>query len=143
MATLKDLRESIVHVFSAMVPTIQSAKERVWDPFTDGFLPIVQRAILIRQYGCFDTILHLNENSRGYAAVVLLRPAVEELIWCKYLDTINTSIANRLLLVMSQLEANDSLKAQDDYLERTATKELGLSYIWTVWVALILLCEKI
>jgi hypothetical protein len=126
MATLDELRDSVVHVLTGMTPTIDSARKRTWDPRIDGVLPIVQRAVLVRQYECLDTILYLEKNLRGYAGVVLLRPAVEELIWCKYLDTIDGVLANTLVLLISQIEVEDSLKAQDGYLGRAATKKLGL-----------------
>ena len=56
----------------------------------------------------------------------LLRPACEELIWAKYLATIDKGSANELLLCLAQKEIHDSLVAQDGYLGRTATKEAGL-----------------
>lgn len=122
MATLDELRDSVVHVLTGITPTIDSARKRTWNPRIDGVLPIVQRAVLVRQYECLDTILYLEKNLRGYAGVVLLRPAVEELIWCKYLDTIDGVLANTLVLLISQIEVEDSLKAQDGYLGRTAQK---------------------
>ena len=89
MATFDELRDSVVHVLTGMTPTIDSARKRTWNPRIDGVLPIVLRAVFVRQYECLDTILYLEKSLRGYAGVVLLRPAVEELIWCKYLGTID------------------------------------------------------
>ena len=82
--------------------------------------------MLIRQYECLESIVHLVQNDRGYAGVSLLRPACEELIWAKYLTHLDDGDANDLLLYLVRKEMFDTLKAQDDHIGRTRTKELGL-----------------
>jgi len=126
VATLDDLKKAVTEVLDALVPTIASAKRRAWNPEVDGVLPLLRRAVLVRQYECLQAILDLEKGGRGYAGVTLLRPAVEELIWCKYFSHIDHSVGSLLARVMSALEMQDSLKAQDDYLGRSATKDLGL-----------------
>lgn len=121
-----ELRDSVALVLSMGSPVIERAQVRKWDPEQDGLLPLIYRAVLIRQYDLLSTILHLEETERGYAAVVLLRPAVEELIWCSYLSQIEVSAANRLLSLMNEGEVHDNLKAEYDFSGKGATESLGL-----------------
>ena len=51
-----------------------------WDG-TQGYLPIIRRSILRRQLDSLEAIVGLVESHHGDAAVPLLRPACEELLW--------------------------------------------------------------
>lgn len=93
---------------------------------SDGFLPIIRRSVLRRQFDAVETIVELVKIKRGYASVGLLRPSCEELIWLTYLDTLQPAIAERLVASTSQDELLKSLKAQDTFAGRTITKELDL-----------------
>ena len=55
-----------------------------------------------------------------------MRPACEELIWIKYLDSIPPILSEKLVMYIAQDELYKSLHAQDDVAGRTATKLLGL-----------------
>lgn len=126
MGNNDELRDSVALVLSEGGPVVERAQARKWDPEQDGVLPFIYRAVLIRQHDLLSTVLHLEETERGYAAVVLLRPAVEELIWCSYLSQIEVSAANRLVSLMSVEEVHDSLKAEYDFSGKGATESLGL-----------------
>ena len=122
---LRSLCENVSVVLAEMKPVIDSSAKLAWQP-SAGIRHVIFRAMLIRQYECLESIVHLVENDRGYAGVSLLRPACEELIWAKYLTKLDDGDANELLLCLLKKEVFDTLKAQDDYKGRTWTKELGL-----------------
>jgi uncharacterized protein DUF5677 len=122
---IRSLSDNVSFLLSEMKPVIDSSAKLAWQPST-GYRRVIFRAILIRQYECLESILHLVENERGYAGVSLLRPACEELIWGKYLTQLDEDAANELLLCMVSKEIFETLKAQDDHIGRTRTKELGL-----------------
>ena len=118
---IQALRNDISVVLTEMKPLIESAGRFRWDP-QRGLLPVIRRAILCRQYECLECILHLVEHNRGYAGVPLLRPACEELIWAKYLSSLDEVSAYNLLLCVAQKEMFDSLTAQDNFLGRNETE---------------------
>jgi hypothetical protein len=122
---IRSLHKNVSLVLTEMKPVIDSSSKLAWEPST-GFRRLIFRAILIRQYECLDSIVHLVENNRGYAGVALLRPACEELIWAKYLAQLDDGDANDLLLCLVRKEMFETLKAQDDHIGRTQTKKLGL-----------------
>jgi len=66
-----------------------------WDG-TQGFLPIIRRSMLRRQLDSLAVALELVESNRGYAAVSLLRPACEELLWLRYFNTLPSADATSL-----------------------------------------------
>jgi hypothetical protein len=119
------LRDDVRIVLGELKPVVDSASQVRWKP-SEGYLRLIRRATLSRQYDCLDSIAHLVEHERGYAAVYLLRPSCEELIWAKYLVQIEQELANELLQCLVQKEIFENLKAQDDYTGRTVTKESGL-----------------
>ena len=123
---IEHLRNDISIILEEIRPFIESAARFHWNPSTMGYLPLIRRAMLCRQYECFECILQLVEHSRGYAGVPLLRPACEELIWAKYLTLIDKDSANDLLLCLTQKEMFDSLVAEDNYAGRTQTTKSGL-----------------
>lgn len=90
-------------------------------------MPLVRSALLRRQYECLSVAVELVNVGHGFAAVGLLRPACEEMLWAKYLGSINRKDAERLLRVMARKELADSLKAQDDHVGHSTTEQLGLS----------------
>ena len=123
---IDQLRDAVSVILSEMNPVIESAARFRWNPSTMGFLPLIRRAMLCRQYECLECILSLVEQNRGYAGVPLLRAACEELIWAKYLALIEKEPANELLISLAQKELLDSPVAQDNYGGRTDTKRFGL-----------------
>jgi hypothetical protein len=123
---IESLNRDVRLILGEMGPLIDSASKLQWDRPTMGYLPLIRRAILCRQHEFLESICHLAEQERGYAAVPMLRPACEELIWAKYLCLIDEASANDLLLCLAQKEMHDSLAAQDGYLGRDGTISLGL-----------------
>jgi hypothetical protein len=122
---IAEFRTEVDRFLSATRPVIDSASAFKWDP-SSGFLAIIRRAIIRRQFESLETTAHLVDSGRGFAAVSQLRPACEELIWAKYLAKLDPSVANELIGTFLRTEIYDSLTAQDQYLGRSATKEMGL-----------------
>jgi hypothetical protein len=122
---LQELHDNVTTILKAMAPAIEHASRLAWNP-TDGLLPVVQRAVLRRQYDSLDAIVHLVDSHRGYAGVPLLRPACEELFWLRYLHQMDPQVAERLVICMTQEEYLASIRAQDTYAGRSATRDMGL-----------------
>src|SRR5262245_10313395 len=125
MANVEDLQKSVQEVLDTLRPLVDAASDLPWD-MKDGFVPIVRRAILRRQFDSLEVISHLVDQKKGYAAGPLLRPACEEAIWIKYLAGIERGDSEELLKCIMSEELLASLRAQDAYGGRAATKELGL-----------------
>jgi len=66
-----------------------------WDG-TQGFFPVIRRSMLRRQLESLAVAVELVDTNRGYAAVALLRPACEELLWLKYFNTLSSIDAKAL-----------------------------------------------
>ena len=125
MMNVDDLQKDVQLVLDSMRSFVEAASDLTWSP-SDGFLPVIYRSILRRQFDSLDAISHLVAQKRGDSAITLLRPSCEELIWIKYLASIAATDAEKLIVNITDLELINSLKAQDDYGGRTVTKELGL-----------------
>ena len=97
-----------------------------WQP-SDGFLGLIYRAIGVRQHEALTAIVGLVTQEQGHAAVALLRPACEELIWLKYLTSIEPSKAEALMLLLANLEVRENLQVQRDFVGKDAMHELGFS----------------
>jgi len=125
MPDVEALQNNVQGVLDSMRSFVETASDLPWNP-SDGFLPIVRRAILRRQFDSLEAISHLVAEKKGYAAGPLLRPACEELIWIKYLAGIGHDDSEELLKCVATRELLDSLRAQDKYSGRAVTTQLGL-----------------
>ncbi len=92
-------------------PWIESACSLDWKP-SDGFGRIVVRAALRRQLESLDVVVDLAEGERGFAAVALLRPSCEELLWLRYLTSLSIDRFERLTMAMIGTGVLKGLKAQ-------------------------------
>ena len=126
MSNVDDLQKDVQLTLDSLRSSVESANDLTWKP-SEGFLPIMYRSILRRQFEYLDAISYLVAEERGYAAPPLLRPSSEELIWTKYFTSISSDDAEQLLQNIANLELIDSIKAQDDYAGRAVTEELGLA----------------
>lgn len=125
MPDVQRLQRDVQSILELMQPCIQAVNDLNWE-LSDGFLPIIYRATLVRQYDSLDVIASLVAEHKGFAAPALLRSSSEEFIWIKYLASIDAVDAEQLVVCIASNEQCENLKAQDDYGGRTATKQLGL-----------------
>ena len=116
---------AVTNLLSAFGPIVDFHSKLEWSR-DDGTLPLLRVAVLRRQYECLSVAASLVESAQGYAAVGMLRAACEEYMWIKYLARLSRVDAEQLVTLLAQSEKTDSLKAQDDYVGRRVTKELGL-----------------
>ena len=123
---VEELKQSIQIIILEFQPWIKAVSQIAWNP-EQGVMPLIERAILRRQFDCLDSIIYLVDGSRGYAAVPLLRAACEELLWVKYLRTMKPEIAEELMTCLVKGELLDNLSAQDAYSGSSVMDDLGLS----------------
>ena len=98
----------------ALRPWIESACSLDWSP-SDGFGRIIVRAALRRQLESLDVVIDLAEGDHGFAAVALLRPSCEELLWLRYLTSLSIDRFDRLTMAMIGTSVLKDLKAQVTY----------------------------
>lgn len=123
--TMYELNKNVRRVSEYLKPVVDTASQITWKPI-NGFMPLIRRAILCRQYDFLDTISFLVENERGYASVSFLRASCEELIWLKYLHQINSLDAEEVITNILQAEIFNNLEAQDEYGGRNSITTLNL-----------------
>jgi len=58
-----------------------------WEP-DEGLFPIVVRAAAVRQHEFMNSVITIAAGAYPFTAVAMLRPACEELIWLRYLKTL-------------------------------------------------------
>ncbi len=126
MSDLPTLRASTEKITLELRPLIDSVSDIKWLP-EHGYLILVRTAVLRRQYDALNATIHLIDHDLGYAAVPLLRPACEELIWIGCLKAIPHDAAERLVQCLTLHETGQSLRVQDAYAGSDVTKSLGLS----------------
>lgn len=119
------LQEDVQTALDAMRPLVEAASDRGPDEF-QGFLSVVRRAVLRRQFDALEAISHLVGEGRGYAAPPLLRPICEELIWISYSARIDSRDAEELVCCRACIELLELLEAQHAECGFAAMKELGL-----------------
>ena len=125
MAELNNLQKDVQLILDSMRTYVEKASELSWTP-SDGYLTVVLRAILRRQFEALEVISHLVTERNGFIAGPLLRPACEEVIWATYLISIPSDDAQELIPCIAQGEVLKSLRAQDQSAGRSVTKTLGL-----------------
>jgi hypothetical protein len=91
---------------------VQKLSAFAWNP-KDSLFPIILRVAVVRQHEVLAMFL---ESSKTLpSSVCTLRPACEELIWIRYLRSIDPGIRSRLVNALTQLEILESLEAQDRF----------------------------
>ena len=95
MSDRVQLVKSTRALLACLSPWIQEVSVVDWNGAT-GFTPILRRSALRRQFEALEVGVELVASERGYAAVPLLRPACEELLWLKYLDKLTADDGNLL-----------------------------------------------
>ena len=80
MLQVDNLQKNVQIILESMQGCVATTSDLSWNP-SEGFLTIIQRSILRRQFDSLEVISHLVSEGKGYAVGPLLRPACEELIW--------------------------------------------------------------
>src|SRR6266545_1227242 len=108
-----------------MSPWTSAMSVLEWDG-TQGYVPIIRRSTLRRQPDALDVAVELVETHRGFAAVSLLRPACEELLWLRYFNSMSPADARTLIECMIPLGLLKDLKAQSDEVGEREMAAIGL-----------------
>jgi hypothetical protein len=101
-----DFREALAAVREILDIT-RASLERLSTFEWESHLPIVHvicRAAACRQYEALRAALCLVDNNHGECAVPLLRPAIEEGLWLRYLESIPREDAESLLTCIMHSE---------------------------------------
>ena len=125
MAQVDDLQKNVQQILDSMRTYVEKSSDITWKD-KDDFLTIALISIIRRQFDSLEVISHLVKAGKGFAAGPLLRPACEELIWMKYLVSIELDAAKKLIIYLGIEEQLKSLRAQDNFAGRSATETLGL-----------------
>ncbi len=95
MTDREQLVKSVRRLLACLSPWIEEVSVLDWNG-TAGFAPVLRRSALRRQFEALGVSVGLVESEHGYAAVPLLRPACEELLWLRYLEKLSTDDAKLL-----------------------------------------------
>ena len=125
MEKIYELAQDIESFVSHIRPVVEHASKAAWSE-AQGTLTLMRRGVLRRQFDCLEAILLLVRANRGYAGVPLLRPACEEWIWVKYLNSMTEEEGEELFRCKAQREVQQALSAQNDYIGSAAMHDLGL-----------------
>ncbi len=125
MADRAQLVESVRALLACLSPWIDEVSVLDWDG-TAGFAPILRRSVLRRQFEALQVTVELVESEHGYAAVPLLRPACEELLWLRYLEKRTTDDARLLAECLVQSGLLRDLEAQAGEVGEEEMMAMGL-----------------
>jgi hypothetical protein len=110
---LKNLRRDIaVYLLESQSVTI-AARTGPW-PSSEGLLGVLHRTILLRQWDNLNAITCLIHYDLGHISGALLRAAYEELIWIKYLRSIQPKDAEELITCMYMSNTSDHAFKMDN-----------------------------
>ena len=103
-----------------------------WDDVMSDLRLLAVNHILRRQLESLDAALALAKMGLGHLAVSFVRPALEEMIWLKYLTDLSEEDANKIkiLLAMGKNDALRSLMAQRDYVGAETMQDLWYTDSW-------------
>lgn len=90
------------------------------DPFR-----MVGRAVIVRQASAIRSTVVLAENGLGHAALPMVRPACDELIWLSYLCSLEEAQRTALLLLLHDNEGARTVMAQQQHLGSRTMRGIG------------------
>lgn len=120
------LLDHVQELIRLLRPLVDKCSVLNWDG-TDGFLPIVRRSALRRQFESLETTLQLVQAERADGAVGLLRPACEELLWLRYLNRLSETDGRELIDCMLHIGLLRDLEAQAGEVGESTMVEMGLA----------------
>jgi len=118
--------KNIKQLMHLVRPVIDQVSILSWKA-SDGFWLLVCRCVLRRQFDALGAMVSMVSRGEAHASVPLLRPACEEFLWIKYLQTVKSELREEIVLQKSLIETADSLDAQRAYAGDGTMKELGFT----------------
>jgi hypothetical protein len=110
---------------AAVKPWLASVSTFSWDG-SEGYLPVIRRSILRRQFDALEDVVALVERERAYSAVPLLRSACEELLWIRYFNLLPSADASQLADLLITYGILRDLEAQTAEVGDKGMEEIGL-----------------
>jgi len=93
-------------------PWLDEVSDFAWDG-SQGYLTVIRRAALRRQFDTLEVSADLVEAGRGNVAVALLRASCEELLWLRYFEGMDEADGIQLVNCMIASGLLNDLKAQE------------------------------
>jgi hypothetical protein len=125
MREIDQLESATQELLGSMSPWMDHVRTLDWDG-SQGFAPILRRSAVVRQFDCLKVILKLSMEQTGDAAVPLLRPACEELLWLTYFDKLSEADAKTLAELLTRKDLLADLEAQAAEVGTDAMNGFGL-----------------
>jgi hypothetical protein len=122
MANFEEIRECVAKIDIA--PSIEASRSLCWYP-KDGLLIAFLRTVIIHQHECLSVMVCPETKQFAHLFVPFVRTACEELIWAKYLISLDREVAEALVQYLSSRNLFESLSAQKEY-SADSIRSLGL-----------------
>lgn len=127
-ADRKTLVSCIGRLSDGLETWIAELSEVDWDG-SQGFVPIVRRSSIERQFKSLALMARLVKEEHGDTAVSLLRPSCEELLWLRYFEGLSDASANDLVNCLLESGIRKDLVAQAGEVDDDVMHQLGLADI--------------
>lgn len=88
-------------------------------------LDLACRGAYVRQHEALEGHAFAAEHGHGHSTVLVIRPALEELLWLEYLATLEPDTARKLLALLTVHEVGRAVRAQQQHLGKKTMKQLG------------------
>jgi hypothetical protein len=125
MSDSDEIRNSVTKIIKNVAPNIEAIRKVEWHP-EDGLLKLVLLTVIVRQFECMSVAISPETEKFLHFLVPFVRTACEELIWAKYLVSLDREDAEVLVRCLSAKDLFDSLRAQQAYAPESI-KILGLA----------------
>jgi hypothetical protein len=114
MANFEEIRECVAKIVGSIAPSIEASRSLHWQP-RDGLVIACLRTVIIRQHECLSAMVCLETEQCVHLFVPFVRTACEELIWAKYVTSLDDEVAEALVQYLSSRNVFESLRAENEY----------------------------
>ncbi len=108
-------RARAVDVLLAAAKRLLNVGELQWRQVQDDYRLLVVNYVIRRQLEALEAAIKLASVNLGHLSVAFVRTALEEMLWARYLVSLETKTSQRLLLAMGSYDGLRSLLAQRRY----------------------------
>jgi hypothetical protein len=112
---------------SALEPLIRDIRHLTWENAPPPMFEIVCCAAICRQFEAIQASKDMTRRDTGHFGVLFLRAACEELIWIRYLNSIDPKMADIITHCLVQKEIHDLVNGQEQFSGRNSLINGGFS----------------
>jgi hypothetical protein len=112
---------------SALEPLIRDISHLTWENAPPPMFEIVCCAAICRQFEAIQASKDMTRRDTGHFGVLFLRAACEELIWIRYLNSIDPKVADIIIHCLVQKETHDLVNGQEQFSGRNSLIKGGFS----------------